>query len=99
MRIENAVVSQSMIDLAKSIEKKELTNIGENGVAENENSETFIPLPFSSGGTYSVASLRSAVDYYAKFLTVADSNVQAAQTAQQTVKIPQTLLDHLNGKL
>jgi hypothetical protein len=97
MRIENAVVSQSMIDLAQNIEKKENTKGSDSKVAENNSdSETFIPLPFSSGGTYSVNSLRSAVDYYAKFLTVAENNVQASQ---QTGKIPQALLDRLNGRL
>lgn len=94
MRIENAVISQTLIEASKTIEKKDVTQAGEKKVAENEDQDPFIPLPFCSGGTYSVASLKSAVDYYAKFLTVAESNMQAAQ---QTAKIPQALLDRLNG--
>jgi hypothetical protein len=95
MRIENAVISQTLIEASKTIEKKDVTPAGEKKVSENEEMDPFIPLPLSSGGTYSVASLKSAVDYYAKFLTVAESNMQAAQ---QTAKIPQALLDRLNGR-
>lgn len=95
MRIENAVISQSLIEASKTIEKKDVTRSVEKIVSENEELDPFIPLPLGSGGTYSVASLKSAVDYYAKFLTVAESNMQAAQ---QTAKIPQALLDRLNGR-
>jgi hypothetical protein len=95
MRIENPLISQSLIESPKAIEKKDVTPDGEKKVAENEDMEPFLPSQLGSGGTYSVASLKSAVDYYAKYLTVAESNVQAAQ---QTARIPQALLDRLNGR-
>jgi hypothetical protein len=95
MRIENAVISQTLIEASKTIEKKDVTPVGEKTLTENEEVDPFIPLPLSSGRTYSVASLKSAVDYYAKFLTVAESNMQAAQP---TNGIPQALLDRLNGR-
>jgi hypothetical protein len=44
--------------------------------------------------TYSPASLKAAADYYAKFLTVAQSNIEAAKHASG---IPQQLLDRFNG--
>ncbi len=95
MRIENGYIPQSLVESPKTIEKIDVTTVCDKKVSENENSASFIPLPLSSGGTYSVASLKSAVDYYAKFLTVAESNIQAAH---QTAKIPQALLDRLNGR-
>ena len=95
MRIENAVISQSLIDASKNIEKKEVTTNREVKVDENSDLEPFIPAPLHSGGTYSIASLKAAVDYYAKYLTVAESNIQAAQLP---TKIPQTLLNQMNGK-
>lgn len=96
MRVDNAVISQTMIESQKPIEKKELSNIL---LRDGENSgdlRSFIPSPFGSSGTYSISSLRSAVDHHAKFLTVAENNVEAAN---HTGKLPQLLLDRLNAKL
>jgi hypothetical protein len=94
MRVELTALTQSLIESPKNIEKKEVTadNSRENQPAE----ETlhFIPSPLGSSGTYSPSSLRAAVDYYAKFLTVAENNLAAAN---HPPTIPKTLLDRLNG--
>jgi hypothetical protein len=95
MRIENPLLSQSPIESPKPLEKKEVTSdsVGQNTLLEDSNS--FIPSPLGSSGTYSVRSLKDAVDHYAKFLTVAENNLQAVQ---HSAVIPQVLLDRLNGR-
>jgi hypothetical protein len=95
MRVEMPVVSQSLIESSKSIEKKELTAITSDGANEPEESQEFIPSPLGLGRTYSVSSLKSAVDYHAKFLTVSENNLQAAQ---QVSMIPQSILNYFNTR-
>jgi hypothetical protein len=90
MRIDNAVVSQSLIESSKPLEKKEVESANVNREALFEDSQSFIPSSLGSSGTYSVRSLKAAVDYYAKFLTVAESNLRAVQHSST---IPQVLLD------
>jgi hypothetical protein len=91
MRIEMPAVLQPPIESPKSIEKKELTASISNGGNESEELQAFLSSPPGLAGTYSVSSLRAAVDYHAKFLTVAENNVQASQHAAM---IPQTILDY-----
>jgi hypothetical protein len=91
MRIETPSVAQSQIESPKSIDKKELTN-GDLKNTTADESEPFIPSPFGSSRTYSLSSLRSAVDYHAKFLTVAESNIKAVNHPSS---IPQGILDRL----
>jgi hypothetical protein len=93
MRVEMPVVPQSLIESPKSLDKKELT--GEDVQAEKlaEESQSYFPSPLGFSGTYSLSSLRAAVDYHAKFLTVAESNLQAAQ---HPPTIPQMILDRMN---
>ena len=95
MRIENALLSQSLIESSKQLEKKEVTSEDgkNNAILEDLNSP--ISSPLGSGGTYSVASLKAAVDYHAKFLTVAENNLQAVQ---HSAMIPQVIIDRLNGR-
>jgi hypothetical protein len=95
MKIENAAISQSLIELSKTLEKKALTQENIQGGQQDEDAQAFVPTPLGSSGTYSVASLKAAVDYYAKFLTVAESNQQAVQHPPM---IPQMILDRLNGR-
>jgi hypothetical protein len=96
MRIENTLLSQSLVESTKTIEKNELNSESAKKInTQDEESQSFIPSPLGSSGTYSVASLRSAVDYYAKFLTVAENNIQAVQ---HPTTIPQAILDRLNGR-
>jgi hypothetical protein len=92
MKIESTLISQSLVESAKALEKKELTNkaSGDNSLEE---SQSFIPSPFGSGRTYSLSSLKSAVDYHAKFLTVAENNMTAVNHPSS---IPKGLLDRLN---
>jgi len=95
MRVEMPSVSQPLVDSSKAVDKKELTKpSADNSNDLDDSSSSFLsPLGFRS--TYSVSSLRAAVDYNAKFLTVAESNVQAAQ---HPPKIPQAILDHFNAQ-
>ncbi|MDM7998169.1 MAG: hypothetical protein QUT30_21070 [Acidobacteriota bacterium] len=93
MRIESTSVPQTLVESAKALEKKELTNSKPN---ENplEESQSFFPSPFGFSRTYSPASLKSAVDYHAKFLTVAENNMAAVNHPSA---IPQGILNRLNG--
>jgi hypothetical protein len=94
MRVEMPLVPQSLVESQANIDKKELksNNAKESKAAEEPHS--FIPSLLGSGKTYSVSSLRAAVDYHAKFLTVAESNLQAAR---HSAMIPRSILDRLNG--
>jgi hypothetical protein len=94
MRIESPLVSQSLIESPQVIEKKEVNEKNIHDREPSEDSPSFMPSPFGSSGTYSVSSLRAAVDYHAKFLTVAQNNLEAAN---HPAVIPKTLLDRLNG--
>jgi hypothetical protein len=95
MKVEMPAVSQSLIESPKPIEKKDLTAINSNGAGEPDASQAFFPSPLGLSRTYSVSSLKAAVNYHAKFLTVAESNVEATQHPST---IPQTILDHFNAR-
>jgi hypothetical protein len=95
MRVESSLVSQqSLIESSKPIDKKEL--IGKSNKPDEiaEEGESFIPSAFGFSGTYSVASLKSAVDYHAKYMTVAESNTLAAKSM---TRIPQAILDRFKN--
>ena len=95
MRVESPLVSQTLIDSSKAIEKKELNpDASGNDTLLNEE-QNFLPSPLGSSRTYSLSSLKAAVDYHAKFLTVAENNVQAAQ---YTSGIPRAFLDRFNAQ-
>jgi hypothetical protein len=93
MRVEIPFSPQPSIEAPKVDEKKDLTKSV--SVDPDEDNQSFVPTPPGSSGTYSVSSLRAAVDYYAKFLTVAENNIEAAN---HPPRIPQTILDRLNAK-
>ncbi len=93
MRIENTLVPQTLIESAKATDKKELTNSQPNENTLDE-SQSFFPSPFGFSRTYSLSSLKSAVDYHAKFLTVAENNMAAVN---HPTTIPKGILDRLNA--
>jgi hypothetical protein len=93
MRIETPSVPQSQIESPKAIEKEELTESNAKDNTAVDESQSFIPSPLGSSRTYSLSSLRAAVDYHAKFLTVAESNLKAVNHPST---IPQGILDRLN---
>jgi hypothetical protein len=93
MRIETPSVAQSQIESSKSIEKKELTDSTLKQNTTVDDAEPFVPSPFGSSRTYSLSTLKAAVDYHAKFLTVAESNLEAVNHPSS---IPQGILDRLN---
>ena len=94
MRVESPLVSQSLIESPQTIEKKELNVNNLRDREPSEDSPSFVPSPFGSSGTYSISSLRAAVDYHAKFLTVAQNNLEAAN---HPAAIPRTILDRLSA--
>jgi hypothetical protein len=95
MRIESPLVSQSQVESPKVIEKKELIANISNGDKLAEDEQIFLPSALGSSKTYSVSSLRAAVDYHAKVLTVAANNLQAAQN---TAAIPRAFLDRFKAQ-
>ena len=92
MRVEIPFSPQSSIEAPKVTEKRDVTKSVPTD--PDEEKQTFVPTPPGSSGTYSVSSLRAAADYYAKFLTVAENNIQAAS---HPPRIPQAILDRLNA--
>lgn len=96
MRVENPLVQQSLVDSRKVVEKKDLIIEGthENKADGEQRLLPFIPSPFGSSGVYSISSLKAAVDYHAKFLTVAQNNLAAADHAST---IPKDLIDRMSG--
>ena len=95
MRVESPLVPQSLIESPKTIEKKEVAVTNLRGPESSEDTPSFVPSPFGSSGTYSISSLRAAVDYHAKFLTVAQNNLEAAN---HPAAIPRMILDRLNAQ-
>ena len=93
MRVETPLVPQPLIESPKALDKKELANIRSKESESTEESQPFFASALGSSGTYSVSSLRAAVDYHAKFLTVAESNFQASQ---HPPTIPQAILDRFS---
>lgn len=98
MRVDSALTTQTLFDSAnvesaKTIEKKEVVPGSEENRTVDE-IRSSIPFAFGSTGTYSLSSLRAAVDYHAKFLTVAENNVEAVKHA---ATIPQEILGRFNG--
>ena len=91
MRVENAYVQQPLVDLPKTIEKKDLGS-PDSTAGSLEEPPPYIPLPFGSGKTYSLSSLRASVDYHAKFLTVAENNLEAVK---HPARIPRSIIDRL----
>jgi hypothetical protein len=92
MRVEIPFSPQQSIEAPKAPEKKDVTKSVPTG--KEEDTPSLVPAPPGSSHTYSLSSLRAAVDYHAKFLTVAQSNIEAANHPS---RIPQAILDRLNG--
>jgi len=93
MRVDIPLLSQSLIEASKVPEKKDVTK--STPKEPSEESHTFVPSPLGLSGTYSLSSLRAAVEYHAKLLTVAENNLEAAN---HPARIPQLILDRLNAK-
>ena len=93
MRVDNALVSQPLIDSNKIVEKKPVSSNGSLTEESGEKGFSYIPLPFGTSGTYSPSSLKAAVEYHAKFLSVAESNLQAVNHAST---IPKAILQRFS---
>jgi hypothetical protein len=95
VRVESPLVPQSLMDSPKPIENKEVRSSSSSDPEPAEETSSLIPVPLSSSGIYSPSSLRAAVDYHAKFLTVAGNNLEAANHA---ATIPRALIDRFSGR-
>jgi hypothetical protein len=95
MRVDFTSIPQSQIESAKTVDKKEINGAAPGSSAEVEDEHSFIPFSLGSGRTYSLSSLKAAVDYHAKFLTVAESNMAAVNHA---ATIPKGILESLNRR-
>jgi hypothetical protein len=93
MRVELTSIPQSQIEAPKTIDNKEINGSDSGNDTAMDELQSFVPFPIGSGRTYSLSSLKAAVGYHAKFLTVAESNVAAVN---HPAMIPQEILDRLN---
>jgi hypothetical protein len=93
MRVELTSIPQSQIEAPKTVEKKDLIGGDAGNNSAMDESQSFVPFSLGSGRTYSLSSLKAAVERHAKFLTVAESNLSAVNHA---VTIPKGILDRLN---
>jgi hypothetical protein len=93
MRIESQVVPQPLIESSKSLDKKEITSKDSREDSSSDASVFSSPTPFGGSGTYSVSSLKAAVDYHVKFLSVAENNIRAIN---HPPTVPRALIDRLN---
>lgn len=94
MRIDSAVFPQSLVESSKPLGKKDVTS---NDIRDNraaEESQTLTVSSFGAGGTYSINSLKAAVDYHVKYLSVAENNMKAIQ---HPPTVPKGLIDYVNG--
>ena len=95
MRVETPLVPQQLIENNKAIEKKELITASLKGNNDFEESQAGFHSPLGFRSSYTISSLQAAVNSHAKFLTVAESNIQAAR---HSAMIPKAILDHFNIK-
>jgi hypothetical protein len=95
MRVESPLVPQTLIDSPKPIDNKEVSESSSGDLQPLEEMSSFVPSAIGSGRTYSLSSLRAAVDYHAKFLTVASSNVEASN---HPATIPRAIIERLSGR-
>ena len=93
MRVESSLVQQPLIDSTKVAETKEVKANNASNPETVEEPSPFSASPFSFSGTYSPTSLKAAVDYHAKLLTVAENNMEAVN---HPPTIPKGLLDRFN---
>ena len=94
MRIEGQVFPQSLVESPKPLENKEISIKNSEKEPDSEESQPLTLSLFGTGGTYSVSSLKAAVDYHVKFLAVAENNMMAVN---HPPTIPREILDRFNG--
>ena len=93
MRIEGQVFPQSLVESSKPLDKKQITSNISKEDPDSEESQPLTLSPFGTSGTYSVNSLKAAVDYHVKFLAVAENNMMAVNHPSS---IPREIVDHFN---
>ena len=94
MKVQGQVFPRSLVESFKSLGKKEIDPNKPGRDSASDDSQPLSLSLFGSSGTYSVNSLKAAVDYHVKFLAVAENNMMAVN---HSPKIPREVLDHFNG--
>ena len=94
MRVEGQVLPQSLVESSKPLEKKEIAPKNPEKDPSSEESQPLTLSTFGTCGTYSVNSLKAAVDYHVKFLAVAENNMMAVN---HPPTIPREIMDHFKG--
>jgi hypothetical protein len=95
MRIEFPQINAKPVESGKSSEQK--TPVYRNNSASGKNNdadEKSQAVMLGLGGTYSIASLKAAAEHQSKFATVAENNIQAANSVS---RIPEGLLRMFNA--
>jgi hypothetical protein len=95
VRVESPLIQQSLIDTPKQIENNVLKSDSSVDTEPVEEASPYAAPLLNPSGIYSPASLRAAVDYHAKFLTVAGNNLEAANHA---ATIPRAIIERLSGR-
>ena len=95
MRIEFPQINTKPVESGKSGEQKifihrNASSPVRNGDTDEKSSAVMLGL----GGTYSIASLKAAAEHQAKFATVAENNILAANSVP---RIPEGLLQMFNA--
>jgi len=93
MRLDTSLLPNSLLQSPKILQNKQLTTHSPGALEFPEEAPAFYSSPFGSSGTYSVSSLRAAVDYHAKFLTVAENNLEAVHHPDT---VPSAIIERLN---
>ena len=95
MRVEGQVFPQSLVESSKPLDKKDISSKNSSEDPASDDSQLLTLSPFGTGGTYSVNSLKAAVDYHVKFLAVAENNMLAVN---HPPTVPAEVLDHFKGE-
>lgn len=94
MRVESQFIQQTLVESAKTVEKKDIKD-RQTGQDNPEEMQPSLSASIFGSRVYSPASLRAAVDLHAKFLTVAENNLTAAN---HPATIPRAILDRFNSR-
>jgi len=95
MRIDFPQLTTTPVEPGKSGDQKILPlRYPSTSVKTGDTDEKISPVMIGLGGTYSIASLKAAAEHQAKYATVAENNILAAQSVS---RIPEGLLQMFNA--
>ena len=95
MRIEFPQINTQPVESGKSGDQRILVHRNASASAKNSDTDDKTSaVMLGLGGTYSIASLKAAAEHQAKFATVAENNILAANSVS---RIPEGLLQMFNA--